>query len=208
MGNLVSHAVCSMLKMGTVAALQGCTVLLVPLVLRAQEVQISEDIRSHIEGDYTVTVYPEPFGFFFEGDTLYLKVGGVESDGRAAPLLAQGRGRFKIALDHPNVFQFEIVDDEVRFTFWAGSNSDAAAINSSPDNFPIVEAAIDGEGAIGDLDSTPWDAGDLTLWQTRVLNILGVQMPDEVDRGSRLVKLFLGSLLSRQSGDERGYRFS
>ena len=92
--------------------------------------------------------------------------------------------------------------------FWAGSNSDAAAINASADNFPIVEAAIDGEGNIGDLDSTPWDAGDLTIWQTRVLAILGVQMPDEVDRGSRLVKLFLGSLLSRQSGDERGYRFS
>lgn len=92
--------------------------------------------------------------------------------------------------------------------FWAGSNADAAAINASADNFPIVEAEIDGEGNIGDLDSTPWDAGDLTLWQTRMLNILGVQMPDEVDRGSRLVKLFLGSLLSRQSGDERGYRFS
>lgn len=92
--------------------------------------------------------------------------------------------------------------------FWAGSAADAAAINASVDSFPIVEAVIDAEGVIGDLDNTVWDAGDLATWQARVLSILGVELPDEVDRGKRLVQLFLGSLLSRQSGDERGYRFT
>ena len=92
--------------------------------------------------------------------------------------------------------------------FWHGSNADAVAINASPDNFPIVEAIIDEEGGIGDLDNTVWDAGDLAAWQARALSILGVELPDEVDRGKRLVQLFLGALLSRQSGDDRGYRFS
>ncbi len=92
--------------------------------------------------------------------------------------------------------------------FWSGTNADASAINASLDNFPIVEAPVDSEGAIGDLESIQWDAAELSAWQNRMLNILGVQLPDEVDRGSRLVKLFLGALLSRQSGDERGYRFT
>jgi hypothetical protein len=92
--------------------------------------------------------------------------------------------------------------------FWSGSNADALALAADPDNYIIVQAAIDEEGNIGELDNTPWTAGELTLWQNRTINVLSIELPAEIDRGSRLVKLFLGSLLSRQSGDERGYRFT
>jgi hypothetical protein len=60
---------------------------------------------------------------------------------------------------------------------------------------------------IGDLLDT-WATHDTTWWKAAILDMLGVQMPDEVDRGKRLVLLFLGALLSRQTGDERGYRFA
>ena len=38
--------------------------------------------------------------------------------------------------------------------------------------------------------------------------ILGIELPVEVDRGKRLVQIFLGALLSRHTSNERGYRFS
>ncbi len=91
--------------------------------------------------------------------------------------------------------------------FWAGSDAAAAGIAASPDNSIIVEAEIV-DGAIGDLDNTPWTPAEVATWQTRILNVLGIELPAEVDRGNRLVLLFLGVLLSRQSGDERGYRFT
>lgn len=91
------------------------------------------------------------------------------------------------------------------------SNADAAAIASEAGCYPVVEAEVtvseDGGISIGALDSTQWTAWQQTMWESRMLNILGVQLPSEIDRGKRLVKLFLGALLSRQTGEERGYRY-
>ena len=95
--------------------------------------------------------------------------------------------------------------------FWAGSNADAATIAGSPTCFPVVEAEMSQDDednwSIGDL-LDGWASEDTAWWQAKMLDVLGVQMPAEIDRGKRLVQLFLGALLSRQSGDERGYRFS
>lgn len=96
--------------------------------------------------------------------------------------------------------------------FWAGSDAHAATIAGDANCFPIVEAAMtqdgDGNWNIGDLDGTVWTGGLQTTWETRCLNILGVQLPSQVDRGERLVRLFLGALLSRQTGDDKGYRYT
>ena len=94
-----------------------------PLISSAQETQAPEPDLQRFVGDYTVAVYPQPFGFIAREGTLYLRVGGVEGDGQEAPLLAEPNGRFVIESGHPNAFQFELVDDEVRFTFWAAGNS-------------------------------------------------------------------------------------
>lgn len=95
--------------------------------------------------------------------------------------------------------------------FWKGSDADAAMIASSETCYVACEATIteqDGQIVIGDLDNTPWDAGELTTWRTRMLNVLGIDLPDQVDRGSRLVALFVGSLLSRGGQPERALRFT
>ena len=94
--------------------------------------------------------------------------------------------------------------------FWAGSDADAALIAASADCHIIVQADVveDEDGfSYGGLDNTAWTAGEQATWDARILDVLGIQLPAEVDRGKRLVQLFLGALLSRQSGDERGYRF-
>jgi len=64
------------------------------------------------------------------------------------------------------------------------------------------------KAAIGDIDTTVWTSAQRTTWETRCLDVLGVMLPVEVDRGKRLVQIFLGCLLSRQTDHERGYRFS
>lgn len=91
------------------------------------------------------------------------------------------------------------------------SNAVAAAIASEPGCYPVVEAQVaEGEEgiSIGALDNTPWTGAEQTLWESRMLNFLGVQLPPEIDRGKRLVLAFLGSLLSRQTGEEKAYRYS
>lgn len=85
------------------------------------------------------------------------------------------------------------------------SNANAVLIANHVNCFPIVEAEII-DGEIGDLDNTPWDAGELSTWEVRLLNVLGFALPDDVDRGERLVQLFIGSLISRPV-DERYVRF-
>lgn len=97
--------------------------LCLPFSSSAQETELPESDLELFAGDYTVAVYPQPFGFIAREGTLYLRVGGVGGDGQEAPLIAEPGGRFVIASGHPNAFQFELVDDQVRFTFWAGGNS-------------------------------------------------------------------------------------
>ena len=94
--------------------------------------------------------------------------------------------------------------------FWAGSDANAAAIASDPNCYPVAEASVvsDGEGGwtIDDLDNTQWTSAQQSTWESRMLDVLGVQLPSQVDRGARLVKLFLGVLLSRQADNETAYR--
>ena len=90
------------------------------------------------------------------------------------------------------------------------SNADAVLINNHPGCFPIVQADItqlDDGLQIGDLDPTPWDAGELATWETRCLSVLGFQLPAEINSGKLLVATFLGALLSRRM-DEVGLRYT
>ena len=95
--------------------------------------------------------------------------------------------------------------------FWFGEDSDADLIYADANCFPVVTAEVvdlgEGQYAIGNLE-TGWAINDTAWWSTRMLNMLGVEMPAEVDRGRRLIRLFLGALLSRQTGDEKVYRFT
>ena len=114
--------------------------------------------------------------------------------------------------DHPlNVGAAGNLIPDFFLLFVVCSDADAVAIASEPGCFPVVEAEVtqteDGI-SIGALDNTQWTAGQQATWDTRILAVLGVQLPAEIDRGKRLVLAFLGSLLSRQTGDEREYRYS
>lgn len=91
-------------------------------------------------------------------------------------------------------------------TFWGGSNSQADALLDRPGNIHIVEAVLSGN-QVASLDNTPWTAPQRTAWYNQILNILGIKLPTEVDRGKRVVMLFLGALNSRVADDDRNYRF-
>lgn len=90
------------------------------------------DLR-RLEGDYSVSVYPKPFGFLVRGGTLHVKVGGLAAAGDAAPLVQQPEGRFVLSEGHPNAFQFHLVGDSVQFRFWSGGQSfEGARSGSAP----------------------------------------------------------------------------
>ena len=94
--------------------------------------------------------------------------------------------------------------------FWAGSDADAVTIAADPNCFPVVTAEMsqddEGDWSIGALEAG-WATQNTAWWHAKILDVLGVQLPAEVNNGRRLVRLLLGSLLSRQSEDARGYRF-
>jgi hypothetical protein len=93
--------------------------------------------------------------------------------------------------------------------FWIGSDADAAAIVADPNCLIACEAAVSEQGGqtvIGALDNTPWTAGERATWEARILNVLGMDLPDEVDRGRRLVQLFAGPLSSRANQTEMALR--
>ncbi len=92
--------------------------------------------------------------------------------------------------------------------FYVGPNADAVAINAHPQCHIIVECPIDEDGVIGPMDNKLWTAGQLATWHSRVLSLLGVDMPPQVNRGRRLVAIFLGCFLSRPILDETGYRYT
>lgn len=95
--------------------------------------------------------------------------------------------------------------------FWAGSDADAAAIIADA-NCPIACQAevseVDGQTVIGELEDTPWTAGERTAWEVQMLSVLGLELPAIVDRGKRLVQLFCGLLLSRGNQPEMALRFT
>ncbi len=84
-----------------------------------QEDRMTEEDLKRIEGNYKIDMHPEAFGFFVKNGELYLKMGGIEGSGQEVPLIYQGEGKFVISADHPNVFQFEIAGEEVKFTLYA-----------------------------------------------------------------------------------------
>ncbi len=99
-----------------------------------------------IEGDYTVPVYPQPFGFLVKGGVLHLKVGGVAASGDAAPLIEKEDGRFVASEDHPNAFQFRFEGGEVRFRFWAGNQSyDGARVGGSAPTSAALDPRAGGD---------------------------------------------------------------
>ena len=91
--------------------------------LKNQEAKMTEEKLKRIEGNYKVDVHPEAFGFFVRDGKLHLKMGGIEGSGQEVPLIYQGEGRFVISADHPNVFQFEIVGEKVKFILYAMGNA-------------------------------------------------------------------------------------
>lgn len=115
------------------------------------------------------------------------------------------------ATDHTHILKIGEGDNlipEWYMVFWAGSDADAATLVADADNHIIVEGVLDEDDNIGDLVDTPWTQQEQDTWDARILTILGIQLPEEVDRGKRLVQIFLGALLSRHTSEERGYRFS
>lgn len=118
--------------------------------------------------------------------------------------------------DHelPVGLQGELVPDYYML-FVGCSNADAVDIVADGQCFPIVEAEVTedappggvGDWVIGALDNTPWSVEDKETWDARVLGVLRTYLPADIDRGRRLVVLFLGALLNSNPGEERGYRY-
>ena len=95
--------------------------------------------------------------------------------------------------------------------FWSGSDADASAIIADAGCLLACEAEVsevDGQTVIGELDATPWTTGQRTTWETRILSVLGLDLPVQVDRGSRLVALFVGLLQTRANQPEMALRFT
>jgi len=90
---------------------------------------------------------------------------------------------------------------------WGGADSDAVAIAQDGQCYPVVEndVTVDDSGTHVGALKDGWATGDAEIWASRMLNMLGVSMPVEVDSGRRLVKLFLGALLSRVTSDVQVY---
>jgi hypothetical protein len=158
-------------------------------------------------------------------DHRHLLVGGIaladdNLDGQAGDghvhYVVKAAGQWvQVTVDAPNHTHDLNVDangnllPDYFLLFWTGPDADAVTIANDAQCFPIVEAnVVEGdEGvSIGALKDG-WATEDTAWWHAKILQILGVQLPTEVDRGKRLVRLFLGALLSRQTGDEIGYRF-
>ena len=96
--------------------------------------------------------------------------------------------------------------------FWVGSDADAVTIINSATCFPLVQCEVtandEGGYNIGAM-LNDWASHDTAWWQTKMLDVLGVQLPEEIDRGKRLVLLLLGALMARQVSEdnEPGYRY-
>jgi hypothetical protein len=97
--------------------------------------------------------------------------------------------------------------------FWKGSDTDAAAIVADPQCIIAVQAVeeIDpetGESTFEELDTTEWTPTERTQWETRIANVMALELPDEVTSGDKLVAYFVGALVSRPQQRERWLRFN
>jgi len=86
----------------------------------------------------------------------------------------------------------------------------AATLAVSNDIYIAAQAEVteDGEGgySIGDLDDTPWNAGERADWEARMGAVLGLDMPAVVDRPCRLIWWLLGALLARRTSNSAAFR--
>ena len=98
------------------------TLLVLVATPRPAMSQVSKEEMKLYEGNYRLAVTPDPMGFFSRDGTLYLKQGGLGSEGQEVPLIYRD-GKFVISPDHPNAFEFKIVDGEVTFTLYSGGNA-------------------------------------------------------------------------------------
>lgn len=81
--------------------------------------------------------------------------------------------------------------------FVVTSDPEAAAIIADPQCYLVAECPIDGEGVIGPEDATPWTTEERDTWEALFSAALGLNLPAEVDRPSRLV-MFVVALNRRQ----------
>lgn len=115
-------------------------------------------------------------------------------------------------LIHETQAQHTHPDPQLAFfmCFVVCSDADYAVLTSAPYNIRAVcHADItveDGEEVIGDLDTAAWTAGQRTAWENAVLTNLGIALPNEIDRGRRLVAFLLEMGLARRNDHERGLR--
>lgn len=109
------------------------------------------------------------------------------------------------------------IHDDKGYPLWfmafiAVDEMDIQVLVDSSDVHIIVEVNITqdpmgGDYIMGDMDETPWSPAERTLWVDRVGNVMGLSLPAVVDRGSRLVRWFIGLLMARRTFYERGLRF-
>jgi len=93
--------------------------------------------------------------------------------------------------------------------FWGGTDADAATIIASPTCWIIVQAQVtqeNGVWVVGDLDNMVWTQEERDTWEARILNVLGVILPSEVDRGRYLLEFTRNVLLIPTHSDERSFR--
>ena len=92
--------------------------------------------------------------------------------------------------------------------FYVGPNSDYDLIDAHAQCLIVVECPIGADDLIGEMESVKWTAAEQSWWTDKILVLLGIELPSAIDRGKRLISLFLGCFLSRPILDERGYRYS
>lgn len=91
------------------------------------------------------------------------------------------------------------------------SDADYLTLTSAPYNIrPIAHAVItqddEGNDVVGDLEQTVWSTAVRNAWVSAAITYLGITLPAEVDRGSRLIDLLMGLSLGRGLVNERGLR--
>jgi len=98
--------------------------------------------------------------------------------------------------------------------FWKGDDSDAALIQADTECIVACQAVgeyvevDDGvlEEQFNDLDETLWTPAERTLWETRMGNVLAIDLPTVINAGDKLVAYFCGALVGRPNQRERWLR--
>lgn len=88
------------------------------------------------------------------------------------------------------------------------SDADHTTLLGAPHNLrPLAYATFLPDGSVGPLEDTgAWDAPTKTAIESLLLAQLGIQLPNQVDRGKRLVALLLSTLQARRQDNESALR--